>query len=790
MIDCKTADVEILPNFFSITFINLNDYLKVFADCVNDKGKPIPLVQKLTVAEIKQRLDTIQYDTFYITDKDDSQLLSLVGYLNSLRCSSLNGGPVNVYTYNGLSYDNLMIAGFLMNVARFDTTKELILSLYQLSKKIISLQDDRDGLYNDFQINTCKRFKLPYIGIDVMRIFALNKAGTRIDKDTGERKATPKGLKQTSINLQWFELLEYELPPICDKDLGFYQSNLLYKGLPPDKLDRLIDKWDRYILDEYIPDMMYYNKNDTFIVCEIVRLNPEEIKSRYSVSSVYKVDVLNSSRSNMADVLFEKLYSERSGLSPEKWKGQKTERRGMNLGKLIFPCVEFKTDNLRKLLEEIKKTTVYRVNKEEFNKEVKVGSTIYSLGTGGLHSKDRPTEIWSTSSYECGQTISTSPTGGKEKADARGTYTIYHADVGSFYPSIMAEYEVAPAHMIKKVFAGLIRWMRDTRITVKHTIEDYIDGIPRDVLALVLKIVINSIYGKFGFEHGDLYDRRAVLEVTINGQLMLLMLCERLELNGFKIISANTDGLMVKVYDNDKAKYDTIITWWQNVTRMKMDSDVVHCLIARDVNNYIAQFRTKKGLKLEYKGALNPFMYAVDLQKGYDMPIVASAVSDYFLKNVPIMESLRKATNILDFCKTQNVGRQFHVEQTSVYDKEVHSVVCQRYVRFYVSNTGCIIEKVHNSTASRSRMAAGQLVTVINTLDDLDIAFRNIDYKYYYGQAMAIINPIKLGISPKGKGKTRVKKAYGQFNNLFDDIAFEEETKEVHTDENIDYENN
>lgn len=776
MIDCRAADVEILPNFFSVTFISLNDYLRVFADCVNDKGKPIPLVQKLTVAEIKRRLDTVKCDAFYITDKDDSQLLSLVGYINGMRHKG-----VNVYTYNGLSYDNLMVAGFLMNVAHFDNTKDLIRYLYTLSKKIISLQDDKEKLYNDYQINTVRRFKLPYVDVDVMRIFALNKVGVRIDKDTGERKATPKGLKQTSINLQWFELLEYELPPICEKDAELYYDNLLYKGLPPDKLNRLIDKWDRYILPEYIPDMMHYNKNDVFIVCEIVRLNPEEIKSRYSVSSVYKVDVLNSSRSNMADTLFEKFYSQRSGLPPERWKGKRTERTGMNLGKLIFPCVEFKTPELNKLLAEIKKTTIYRVSKEEFNKEIKIGKTVYSLGTGGLHSQDIPMEIWSTSPYECGTDVSHSPTGEQQKAEP---FTIYHADVGSYYPSIMAEYEVAPAHMLKKIFAGLIRWMRDTRIKVKHTVDEFVDGIPRDVLALVLKIVINSIYGKFGFEKGDLYDRRAVLEVTINGQLMLLMLCEQLELNGFKIISANTDGLMVKVYDKDKSKYECIVQWWQEVTRMKMDSDVVHCLIARDVNNYIAQFRTKKGLKLEYKGALNPLMYAVDLQKGYDMPIVAQAVSDYFLKNVPVMETLRKANNILDFCKTQNVGRQFHVEQTTVSNQQVQRVVSQRYVRFYVSNTGCIIEKVHNDTASRSRLAAGQSVTVLNTLDDVDISLRNINYKYYYEQAMAIINPIKLGISPKGKGKTRIKKAYGQFNSLFDDIAFEEELEEVYANEN------
>ena len=37
---------------------------------------------------------------------------------------------------------------------------------------------------------------------------------------------------------------------------------------------------------------------------------------------------------------------------------------------------------------------------------------------------------------------------------------------------------------------------------------------------------------------------------------------------------------------------------------------------------------------------------------------------------------------------------------------------------------------------------------------------------------MNIVNPIKLGISPKGKGKTKCKKAFGMYNSLFDDDDF------------------
>ena len=59
MIHSWAYDVEIFPNLFSVTFINLKDYMKVFSDCVNEKDKPIALTEKLTVSEIKSRLDTV-----------------------------------------------------------------------------------------------------------------------------------------------------------------------------------------------------------------------------------------------------------------------------------------------------------------------------------------------------------------------------------------------------------------------------------------------------------------------------------------------------------------------------------------------------------------------------------------------------------------------------------------------------------------------------------------------------------------------------------------------------------
>lgn len=205
-----------------------------------------------------------------------------------------------------------------------------------------------------------------------MRIFALNKASVVVDSKTGERKPVPKGLKQTSINLQWYELLEYELPDINEKEAELYDEIPSLKGMSISQLNKLVDKWDRFILDEYIEPMMYYNLNDVFIVAEIVRLYPEEIKSRYAISKAYDVDVLNSSRSKTADILFEKFYSKFSGLAPEQWKGKKTERTAMSFKKLFFLLLNSKLNLCKIFLMNVLKLLFIELIKMRLVKKLKL----------------------------------------------------------------------------------------------------------------------------------------------------------------------------------------------------------------------------------------------------------------------------------------------------------------------------------------------------------------------------------------------------------------------------------
>lgn len=353
---------------------------------------------------------------------------------------------------------------------------------------------------------------------------------------------------------------------------------------------------------------------------------------------------------------------------------------------------------------------------------------------------------------------------------------------GSFYPSTMVAYSIAPQHLNKAIFVKMVDYFRLTRLECKHTpdsVKMLIAGVPNKLSAEALKIVINAIYGKFGSDRFWLYDRFAQMQVTINGQLMTMMLIESLELAGIHVISANTDGIIVKLPKDKEEEFKTITNSWCEANKMTADSERYKLFVKRDVNNY---FNVQENGDIEFKGALDPKQYIKDLKKGYDMPIVAKAVYEFFVNNTPVMTTLRNHKNILDFCKTQNVGRQYDVVYDKVVNGQIVTIESQRHVRFYVATNGVIIQKKEKTSEKRSKLAGGNPVIILNSLDDKPIEERDINYGYYYNECYKIIDPIKLAISPNQKGdvtkrlksgKVAIKKYSHQYNKLFDDDEFE-----------------
>ena len=301
MIHSLCVDLEVFENMISFTFVDLKDYLNKFADC---KGA---LTDSLTVEEITSRLDKVKSWIFYVSDTDDSQMLSIIDFFEKMRPVEHEDGSVDrydLYGYNNQGYDDILIKAFLMYWNRFDNTKQLCSFLKEVNDKIMSLQDDKDALWQDKLLNLIRKYRVHYVTVDLFKIFALNSAGVNIDKDTGERKKYGKSLKQVSINLKWYNLLDFKLPPIDDEEGDIYRKRDAYRGMTNEQLNHLITAdFNRYLLPKYVEPMLHYNKNDVFLCCEMVRQKPDEVILRYSLGHAYRINFLCSARSNIADKL-------------------------------------------------------------------------------------------------------------------------------------------------------------------------------------------------------------------------------------------------------------------------------------------------------------------------------------------------------------------------------------------------------------------------------------------------------------------------------------------------------
>lgn len=724
-------DIEVTRNYFGVCFVDLNHYLEVFKDCVDDKQEAIPLIDKLSVTEIKNRLATVKRYRFSIFEDDDSELYPLLNWLQY---------EADYFGYNNNKYDRLMLSALLMYYNQFDKPSKLIEFLYDTSQRIIR-NSDNDVLWQDNFTNMLMKNRLNFRDLDLFQIFRLDHFH--------------KSLKQTSINIKWYNLLEYHMPPISELDVDYYYRLTENRGLSIEQLNRLYrNSFERYLHPSWKKEMEEYNDNDVFICCELVRMNQEEIRLRYMISKEYEINVLSASRSTIADKVIVKLYSKFTGLHPKRFIDTKTIRRKIEVSEILSDKIQFLSPQLNDLLQSLR-SLVLRGEKGEFERTFTYAGTSYTLATGGLHSNEIPAIY---------------------VADDK--QTIVDRDVTSYYPNLIRSLKVCQKHLNPKAWFRIADTIVDERTEHKHLAKDkslsLILQIKHFTAAACLKIVANAgIFGKMGSEKSFLCDKKAMYKVTINGQLFLLMLIERLEDAGIHVISANTDGIVTIVPKGLEETADNICHWWEKHLGLELEFTSYSKYITEGVNSYLT---VKTDGKKKFKGRMNPKMYLEDLSKGYNSPIVAKAVTEYFINGTPVMETLRNSKSILDFCRTQNVNRKYYIEYTHVVDHKMVVEEVQRNTRFYVSLTGESLMKVeilgwdenNQPKLKKSSLCAGQRVTVCNLVEDKDISELNINYLYYYNECMAIIEPIEQSRNNKGKGKRLVKKYYGMRNTLFD----------------------
>lgn len=115
---------------------------------------------------------------------------------------------------------------------------------------------------------------------------------------------------------------------------------------------------------------------------------------------------------------------------------------------------------------------------------------------------------------------------------------------------MIIEHKFYPQHLGKE-FLEVYSQIKDERIEAKHN--------GNKVKNETLKLALNGLSGNLQNEHNFCYSPFTVMQIRINGQLLLLMLAEKLIAIGCKIVQANTDGLLFCAQKTRKLSFKTFV---------------------------------------------------------------------------------------------------------------------------------------------------------------------------------------------------------------------------------------
>lgn len=464
--------------------------------------------------------------------------------------------------------------------------------------------------------------------------------------------------------------------------------------------------YDSIIKNEDVDTLLKYNLNDVEITERLYYKLIKDINVRWEVGQKYGLDLMSESDSGMANRLMEKMYSDMSGVPIKDLREMRTERKIIHYENIVLDNIFFYSPILQDLLKEIKSQTWYK-SQPYFNKTVIFDGVRYKLGIGGIHSDDQPGVFEETDDLK-----------------------IIDCDIASMYPNLIVNNNLFPSHLSRK-FLDLYKQI------IEHRIEAKKDG--RDTEAYVLKILVNSVFGKTLYDKHWLYDPLVGLRVTINGQLYMLMLIDHLVKEGFKVISANTDGLVTLVPTNRLEIYKYICKEWEIVTKFDLEFTEYSKYIRKDVNNYVT---VKKDGSTKEKG---DFLQAdkISLRQGIDRPIVSKALYNYFVYNTPIENTIYDSKDIYEFCVAKKVDNKF-VNEFHTLVNNMHDIKeLQKSIRYYVSTNGGTLYKVDRENNKYISYCVNRKVTILNNNKETkDISEYNIDYGYYITETKKIIDTI------------------------------------------------
>lgn len=470
--------------------------------------------------------------------------------------------------------------------------------------------------------------------------------------------------------------------------------------------DSLIEPVQRVVLDAYCG-------NDHQGTRMMRGLLDERLQLRRSLTDQYGVDVRSKSDAQIAEAVIKAELS----FKPNK----RTIRHGYSFRYEAPGYIEFVTPEMKALLDRVHEAEFVVEDKEQAialgvadeetrtgvvippslaGLDIHLGQSVYRMGIGGLHSQESRRTLFGGDAVR---------------------KVLRDADVASYYPSLILGAGMTPQQLGPE-FLTIYKNVVDRRLAAKAAGDK--------VTADGLKITANGTFGKLFNKYSIMYAPELGIRVTLTGQLALLMLIERLELSGVRVVSANTDGIVAQFDPNQEPIYNMVCSWWQRATMLALEFTDYDVLAQRDVNNYFARVRGgKEHGKVKRKGIFaRPGLIE---NKHPDRAICAEAAIKDVLERCPVEQTVRACTDIREFLRVRQVsGGGYYRGQ-----------YLGKAVRFYVSTCG-----THINNAKGDKVAESDNAMPIMRLPDYLPA--DIHYDFYIEHANRLVDEVGVNDIP------------------------------------------
>ena len=354
----------------------------------------------------------------------------------------------------------------------------------------------------------------------------------------------------------------------------------------------------------------------------------EQIELRKRMSFEYDIDLRSKSDAQMSEAILRKLV------------GIKKLNYGPSSVKYVTPAIiKTKNDDLLSLIAHLE-SEVFEINftngspieptwmKEAFH----FRGGIYKIGLGGLHSQHDLKVCYETDD----------------------DWMISDIDAASYYPSILLNCGLVPELSGDKgeVFLDAYADMYHRRLDAKEA-GDKATGNS-------LKIALNGLFGKLGSIFSTFYSPDLLLAITITGQLNLLTLIDDLaKTRGIEVVSANTDGIMVRYKKTLRDKMLKIVAAHGKKAGFEYEETQYRKVAITNVNNYVAiQLDGKLKLKGLYAKA------GVLEMKNPTAEVCPQAAAQYLLNGTKPEDYITRENDIRQFVSIRSVSNPGGVQHT------------------------------------------------------------------------------------------------------------------------------